>query len=203
MTKPDTVVALYARVSTDKQQDNQMARLREVAESRGYTIYGEYFDIASGQNARRPQLDLMLAAAKQHKIDRIMATKIDRVARSVVNLYNLMEDLQRWGVSIEMIDQPIDTSTSSGKFTLAVIGAVAEFERELISDRTKDGLKRAKAQGRQPGRKKRELTPYQKDKIKQIIAENPGISDNELASNFEGISRNTLIRLAREEGLIQ
>lgn len=197
------IVALYARVSTDKQTtDNQMIRLREVARSRGYMIYGEYEDVASGAVTRRPQLDKMMAAAKAGKFQKIMAVRLDRMARSVINLASLMQDLQSWNVSVEFLDQPIDTSTATGRFTTTVLAAIAEFERELISDRTKDGQARAQTQGKTIGRPVRQLTEYQREKIQRIKSENPEISDYALAKQFDGISRNTLLKLAREEGLI-
>ena len=197
------IVALYARVSTEDQTtDNQIIRLREAAKSRGYMIYGEFIDTASGACASRPQLDRMMILAKQGKVHRIMATKLDRMTRSVINLTSMMQLLESWGVSVEFLDQPIDTSTASGRFTTTILAAVAEFERELISDRTKDGQARAIAQGKVIGRPGKSLSDYQRKKIIRIKQENPDISDSALAKQFEGISRTTLIRLAREEGLI-
>ena len=195
------IVALYARVSTAGQDpDNQVVRLRAAAEARGYGIQGVYIDVASGADARRPELDRMLASAKLGEVRRVMATKIDRLARSVVNLSATMELLDSWGVTIEFLDQPIDTSTPSGKMTFTVLAAVAEFERELISDRTKDGLARAKAQGRIGGRPARELTAYQRQKIETILAENPGIRPYSVAKMFDGIDSKVLVRLMREAG---
>ena len=195
------IVALYARVSTAGQDpDNQVVRLRAAAEARGYEIQGVYIDVASGADARRPELDRMLAAAKLGEIRCVMATKIDRLARSVVNLSATMELLDSWDVTVEFLDQPIDTSTPSGRMTFTVLAAVAEFERELISDRTKDGLARAKAQGRIGGRPARELTAYQRQKIESILAENPGIKPYSVARMFDGIDPKVLVRLMREEG---
>ena len=197
------IVALYARVSTEGQDpDNQMIRLREVAAARGYVVYAEYIDVASGACLKRPQLDRMLSAAKSGKIHKILAVKLDRLARSVINLTTIMRQLEEWGVGVEFLDQPIDTSTSSGRMTTTILAAVAEFERELICDRTKDGQARARSQGRTIGRPQKQLTDYQRDKIRRILEEEPDISDYRLAQKFEGISRNTLIKLAKEEGLI-
>lgn len=103
---------------------------------------------------------------------------------------------------VEFTGQPIDTSTASGRFTTTILSAVAEFERELISDRTKDGQARARAQGKTIGRNPRKLSEYQKEKIRRILEEDLDISHYRLAQQFEGISRNTLIRLAKEEGLL-
>lgn len=198
-------VALYARVSTAGQDpDNQMERLRSVYFARGYEtgMHHEYIDHASGANWRRPSLDAMMNDAKNGKIGHIIATKLDRLARSTINLLSIMKQLESWNVTVEFLDQPIDTSTPSGKMMLTVLGAMAEFERELIRDRTNDGLARARAQGRTGGRPKRTLSDYQRKKALSLIAENPKITINELSKNFEGISRNTLTRLLREEGII-
>lgn len=197
-------VGLYARVSTDKQDtDNQMIRLREIAQNRGYEVFDEYVDIASGRNANRPNLDRMMKDAKQHRFDKIIAVKLDRIARSVTNLNNLMNDLYAWNVGIEFIDQPIDTTTPAGKMILTILGAMAEFERELIVERTNDGLKRARKEGKTLGRKTVSLSDYQLDKARSILKENPNISMNALSKQFTGISRNTLIKCLKEEGLIE
>lgn len=197
-------VGLYARVSTDKQDtDNQMIRLREVAQNRGYEVFDEYVDIASGRNANRPNLDRMMKDAKQHRFDKIIAVKLDRIARSVTNLNNLMNDLYAWNVGIEFIDQPIDTTTPAGKMILTILGAMAEFERELIVERTNDGLKRARKEGKTLGRKTVTLSEYQLDKARSILKDNPNISMNALSKQFTGISRNTLIKCLKEEGLVQ
>ncbi len=197
-------VGLYARVSTDKQDtDNQMIRLREIAQNRGYEVFDEYVDIASGRNAHRPNLDRMMKDAKQHRFDKIIAVKLDRIARSVTNLNNLMNDLYTWNIGIEFIDQPIDTSTPAGKMILTILGAMAEFEREPIVERTNDGLKRAKKEGKTLGRKTVTLSDYQLEKARSILSENPNISMNALSKQFTGISRNTLLKCLKEEGLIE
>lgn len=196
-------VGLYARVSTDKQDtDNQMIRLREIAQNRGYEVFDEYVDIASGRNAHRPNLDRMMKDAKSHRFDKILAVRLDRIARSVINLNNLMIDLDEWKVKIEFIDQPIDTSTPAGKMILTILGAMAEFERELIVERTNDGLKRARKEGKTLGRKTTSLTDYQIEKAHRILTENPNISMNQLSKQFTGISRNTLIKCLKQEGLL-
>jgi len=196
-------VALYARVSTEEQNNaNQMDRLVEFACSREYEIAGLYEDKASGKNKSRPELDRMVDDAKHKRFDRILATKIDRLGRSVIHLTELFEQMESYGVDIEMTDQSIDTSTSAGRFTRNILSAVAELERELISERTKAGLTRTAAAGKKLGRSRKKLTVYQKEKMRSILEKNPKISQRDLAKQFEGISRNTLIRLAQEEGLL-
>lgn len=196
-------IALYARVSTQDQDPmNQVQRLNQVAKARGYTDVEYFIDKASGADPNRPELDRMLKDAQQGSIERIIATKLDRLARSTINLLSIMQKLDTWKVAVEFLDQPIDTSTPMGKMMLTVLGAMAEFERELIRDRTNDGLAKAKAQGRVGGRPKRELSEYQLKKAKEILEKNPQISHEALAEQFQGISRATLIKLLREKEMI-
>lgn len=196
-------VALYARVSTkDQDNDNQMMRLKEFAEMKGYDVFDTYEDKVSGANKSRPALDRMMKDAKARKFEKIYATKIDRLGRSLIHLTELFDDAESFGISIEMLDQPIDTSSSLGRLTRNLLGCFAEFERELISERTIDGLRRTVANGTKLGRKVKILSPYHIEKIKKILAENPNISNRQLADQIEGHSRNTVIKLARAEGLI-
>ena len=198
-------VALYARVSTKGQDpDNQLLRLEEYARTRAYEVVDKYIDTASGADAHRPRLDAMVRDAKRRRFDKVVCTKLDRLARSVINLSMLMADLEAWGVAVEFIDQPIDTSTPSGRLTTTVLAGVAEFERELIRDRTRDGLARARAEGRTGGRPRQELSDYQREKVLQILEEHPdGIPGATLASHFDGISRPTLLKLILQEGLAE
>ena len=148
-------VAIYARVSThDKEQDpeNQLIKLRDFVKKRGWTIYDEYPDRKSGGQSSRPELDRMLSAAKAHWFDAIVIVRIDRLGRSVRNLHNLLAELQHSGIALICTDQEIDTSSPTGKLLFTVLGAVSELELDLIRDRTKDGLARARAQGKRLGR---------------------------------------------------
>jgi len=148
-------VALYARVSThDKDQDpeNQLMKLRSFSESHGWAVYGEYPDERSGADASRPQLDKMLRYARGHAFDAIVIVRLDRIGRSVRNLLNLIDELERSNVKLICTDQEINTSSPGGKLLFTLLGAISEFELELIRDRTKDGLARARAQGKRLGR---------------------------------------------------
>ena len=100
------VAALYARVSTPEQDpQNQLLRLRQYADAKGW-IASEYIDVASGGNPRRPGLDALLNDCKKRGIDVVVATKIDRLARSIVNLLNVIQQLDKWGVQVVFLDQP-------------------------------------------------------------------------------------------------
>ncbi|OPY30852.1 MAG: hypothetical protein A4E32_02177 [Methanomassiliicoccales archaeon PtaU1.Bin124] len=148
-------VALYPRVSrSDKDQnpENQLIKLREFVIRKGWTIYGEYVDFASGAAPSRPAFDRMMAEARGRHFDIILVVRIDRMARSVNQLLNILEKLNNYGVSLICTDQDIDTNSPTGKLLFTILGAVAELELELIRERTKDGLARAKAQGKRLGR---------------------------------------------------
>lgn len=196
------IAALYARVSTaDQDPQNQLIRLREYAKSKGW-MTTEYIDVASGANQRRPGLDMMLQDCKKRGIDIVLCTKLDRMTRSVINLYEVMNELDKWGVRIIFLDQPIDTTDSTGRLTLNILACIAQFERELIHDRTVDGLAKAASEGRHGGRPRRELSAYQVRRAAEILQHNPQISQRELAAQFNGISKSTLIKLLRERGMI-
>ena len=149
-------VAIYARVSTDKQTvTNQLIQLREVAERCGYEIVQEYTDEGiSGAKGRseRPALNEMMKAATQRKFDMIMVWSIDRLGRSLQNLVEILNELQNMRIDLFFQQQGLDTSTPSGRMMFSVFGALAEFERALIRERVIAGQNRAKAKGKKLGR---------------------------------------------------
>jgi probable DNA-invertase (site-specific recombinase) len=195
-------VALYARVSTREQDtDNQMFRLKEFAQRRGLEVYDTYMDVCSGAKAHRPDLDRMMKDAKMHCFDKIVAIKLDRMMRSVSNLLTVCDQLKSYNVDLEFVDQQIDTSTPAGKMFFTMLSAFAEFERELISERTKDGLDRARREGKKIGHPKTTLSKDQIERIKKILEEDPQISLRKLSAMMRGISRNTLRRELSDLGL--
>jgi DNA invertase Pin-like site-specific DNA recombinase len=106
----------------------------------------------SGRKDQRPALDLLLAAARKRQLSAVVVTKLDRLARSVRHLTNLVAELEALGVDLVVIDQGIDTGTPTGKLLFHVLAAIGEFERDLIVDRTKAGMAAARRRGRLPGR---------------------------------------------------
>jgi DNA invertase Pin-like site-specific DNA recombinase len=148
-------VALYARVSRhdkDQNPENQLIKLRSFAERHQWVIYREYVDYASGAKPSRPQFDEMLRDARARQFDIILIVRIDRLARSTRHLLNVLESLQGFGVDLVCTDQEIDTKSPAGKLLFTILGAVSELELDLIRERTKDGLARARAQGKRLGR---------------------------------------------------
>ena len=149
-------VAIYARVSTDKQTtQNQKDALREVAERCGYQITQIFSeDGISGSKGRegRPALDQLMKSATQRKFDMVMCWSIDRLGRSLQNLVEILNELQAMKIDLFFLQQGMDTSTPSGRMIFSVFGAIGEFERNLIRERVIAGQKRAVANGVKMGR---------------------------------------------------
>jgi DNA invertase Pin-like site-specific DNA recombinase len=149
-------IALYARVSTDKQTcENQLQELRTIAERMNYTIVAEFVDNGiSGMKTRqdRPALDQLMKSATQRKFDMVMCWSIDRLGRSLQNLVEILNELQALKIDLFFLQQGMDTSTPSGRMIFSVFGAIGEFERNLIRERVIAGQKRAVANGVKMGR---------------------------------------------------
>ena len=132
-------VAIYARVSTKNGNQNpelQLTELRDYARARGWQVIGEFVDVGvSGAKESRPQLDALMKLAKARKIDGIIVWKLDRFGRSLKHLVTALDELEALGVAFISLRDSIDLSTPQGKLMLAVIGAMAEFERGSVSRR--------------------------------------------------------------------
>ena len=162
MDTDSTVVraALYARVSTNGHgQDTglQLDELRQVAAQRGW-LATEYVDEGiSGAKASRPALDDMMAAARKGDVDIVLVWRFDRFARSTRHLLQALEEFRQLDVEFISLRENIDTSTPMGRAVFTIVAAVAELERELISERVRAGVQRARRQGKQFGRPRRQL----------------------------------------------
>jgi DNA invertase Pin-like site-specific DNA recombinase len=154
-----TRVALYARVSTSnghQDPEMQLRELREYADRRGWQVAGEYIDHGvSGSKESRPELNRLMADAHQRRFDAILVWKIDRFGRSLKHLVNALADLGAYGVAFISLRDNLDLSTPSGRLMFQIIGAMAEFERALIQERVKAGLRNAQAKGQRLGRPRR------------------------------------------------
>ena len=141
--------AIYARVSTDKQDEqNQIPILRALARQNGWIVAEEYTDTASGRDGNRPAWQRLLKDAHGHNFSVIMSTKLDRVMRSNIHLMEVLEELESIHVMIYTQDLGLlDYSTPWGRFSIQVIGGMAEWERGIISERTRAALAVKKAQG--------------------------------------------------------
>jgi DNA invertase Pin-like site-specific DNA recombinase len=154
-------VALYARVSTtDKGQDPelQLSELREYCQRRDLQVMGEYVDRGvSGSRESRPALDRLMTDGRRRKFDVVLVWKLDRFARSLKFLVVSLADLQAVGVAFISLRDNLDLSTPSGRLMFQLIGAMAEFERALIQERVRAGLRHAKAKGKRLGRPERPI----------------------------------------------
>jgi len=158
-------VALYARVSTDdKGQDPevQMDIIRNLAKARGYEVFGEYIDFASGKDGNRPRFKAMMADASKHKFDAIMAVRLDRIMRSVVNLDQTVQKLHSYNVKLIFTDMEFDPCNPNSNLVFTMLSAIAQWEREIIATRTREGLQHAKSRGVKLGRRRRDDIPIYK-----------------------------------------
>jgi DNA invertase Pin-like site-specific DNA recombinase len=149
-----TRVALYARVSTtDQHPEVQLDALRAYSKARGFEIAQEYVDRGvSGAKSRRPALDRLQADARRRRFDVVACVKLDRLARSVRHLTGMAAEFEALGVDLVVLGQGIDTTTPAGKLMFHVLGAIAEFEGDLIRDRTRAGIAAARRRGKRLGR---------------------------------------------------
>ena len=148
-------VAIYARVSTLHSQnpEMQLAELREYASRRGWEVTAEYVDLGvSGSKESRPELNRMLAAAHSRAFDAVVCWKLDRLGRSLKHLVTTIEDLSAYGVAFISLRDNLDLSTPSGRLMMHIIGAMAQFERELIKERVSAGMHAARKRGSRIGR---------------------------------------------------
>ena len=152
-------IGLYARVSTrdkDQNPENQLIRLREFCKNKGWE-YKEYVDYASGKDPNRPMLKQMMQDLENDELAGIIVLRLDRLGRSVSNILENIKKIKDKGKFFIAIDQGISINYEGNQamndFLITILSAVAEFERNLISERVKDGIERAKKQGIKIGRK--------------------------------------------------
>ena len=151
-------VAIYCRISTEQQDlTNQIELCRKHCEIRGWEVYKIYKDIISGTKSSRPAFNQLLEDMRSYKFNAIVVSKLDRLARSLQHLLVLIDEFNGKGVQFVAVSQPIDTTSPTGKLQLQIMGAFAEFERNLISERTKEGLKGKKDVGKRGKDKKPRL----------------------------------------------
>jgi len=134
---------IYTRVSTvDQHLETQLLDLRQMAAQRGLEITLEYSDKISGVKARRPGLDQMMSDARRGKFDIVLVWASDRIARSVKNFLEILDELNRLNVEFVSFREQIDTGGPLGRAIVVIIGAISELERNLIVERVKCGMRR-------------------------------------------------------------
>jgi DNA invertase Pin-like site-specific DNA recombinase len=189
--------AIYVRVSTDKQtNENQLRELHQIAKRRGWEVVHEYRDAgisgAKGRDAR-PGLDDMLNDAQRRRFDIVMAWAIDRLGRSLLDLLGTIQTLEHCGVDLYLDQQAIDTTTPAGRLMFQVTGAFAEFERSMIKQRINAGLKRAVEQGKQLGRPR--ISPEIEKRIRDLLRAKKGML---AIAKKVGVGSGTVQRINRE-----
>jgi len=191
-------VALYARVSTNKDPttENQLLALRDWAAGRGHTVAGEYIDQGiSGTKGRdkRPGLDALMKAAVLGKFDMVAVVELSRLGRSLSHLVQIGTELQALGVDLFLHRQALDSSTPFGRMQFGMLGVLAEYERELIRERTLEGLARAKKQGKTLGRPK--VSPGKEQKIAALLK--AGTPINRIM-RLAGVAKSVVYRIKKE-----
>jgi DNA invertase Pin-like site-specific DNA recombinase len=189
--------AIYIRVSTDGQTvDNQRLELEQAAERAGWEIVGVYDDNGvSGAKSRedREAFDRLCKDATRREFDVVMSWSVDRLGRSLQDLVGFLGELHAVGVDLYLHQQGIDTTTPAGKAMFQMMGVFAEFERAMIQERVKAGLKRAVAQGKKLGRPK-----VNKDVEKVVLAKRAeGTGKRKIAKQL-GIGVSTVNRILSE-----
>ena len=148
-------VAIYCRVSTGEQDaDKQEDICKEYCKRNNLDIYKVYKDIISGSKDSRPEFNILLEDMRTMKFDCIMVTKLDRLGRSLQHLLSMFNEFNKRGIHFIASTQNIDTSSPSGRLQMQIMGAFAEFEREIIRERTKEGLRKAIGVGKRGKDKK-------------------------------------------------
>jgi DNA invertase Pin-like site-specific DNA recombinase len=186
--------ALYMRVSTvDQHPETQLLDLRQMAAQRGYEIVQQYTDRISGAKARRPGLDQMMADARRGRFDVVLVWASDRIARSVKHFLEVLDELNRINVEFISFREQIDTGGPLGRAVVVIIGAIAELERNLIIERVRAGMRRAKLEGRPIGRQ-----PLDLDRSSILRDRNQGQSLRQLAKSYR-VSRATIHRVVGQQ----
>ena len=146
-------VAVYVRVSKEDQHpENQIIELNEYAEKRDFEIFHTYVDKISGATDSRPALNELMQDARKKYFDGVVVWKLDRLGRSLQHLIQIIGEWRNLNIDFICMTEPIDTTSPSGELIFHIFGAIAQFERQLITERINLGLDRARKQGKRLGR---------------------------------------------------
>jgi len=187
-TPHSTRVAIYARVSTtDQSTDSQLLDLRRYVRERGWDIFREYVDEGiSGTKDSRPALNELMDDARKRRFDVVLVWRFDRFARSTKHLILALEEFKNLGIDFVSYQENIDTSSPLGSAIFTIISAVAQLERDIIAERVKAGLRRAKENGKKLGRPRATVDT---EKIHRLRSQ--GLSLRAIAKET-GVSRTTV-----------
>lgn len=179
-------VALYARVSTSNHGQDvemQLRELREYCQRREWAITGEYVDAGvSGSKDSRPELNRLMADAKQRRFDAVLVWKLDRFGRSLKHLVISLAEFEALGIAFVSLKDSLDLTTPQGRLMFGIISSFSEFERSLIQERVRAGLRNARAKGCKLGRPSVTASREEIDRLQRLghsraaIAEHLGVS---------------------------
>lgn len=179
----------YARTSTTEQKAGLAGQLRELDQATCEKVFQE--EVSSVDKDGRDQLAAALDFIREG--DTLVVTKLDRLARSVRHLLEITERLEAKGATLRILGMGIDTATPNGRLMLNLLGSIAQFEREIMLERQREGIAKAKADGKYKGRK-----PTGAEKIEEIrrLVEVDGLSPTE-AARRAGVARATAYRVLK------
>jgi DNA invertase Pin-like site-specific DNA recombinase len=184
---------LYMRVSSlDQHPETQLYDLHQMAAQRGYQIVAEFTDKISGVKARRPGLDDLLRDARRSRFDVVLVWACDRIARSTRHFLEVLDELNLLNIEFISFREQIDTGGPLGRAVVVIIGAVAELERNLIVERVRAGMRRARLEGRHIGRR-----PLELDREAICRDRQHGMSLGQIAKTHR-VSRTTICRVLHE-----
>ena len=179
--------------SVDQHPETQLYDLRQMAAQRGYEIVQEHTDRISGARARRPGLDDLMRDARRGRFDVVLVWASDRIARSVKHFLEVLDELNRLNIEFVSFREQIDTGGPLGRAIVAIIGAIAELERNLFLERVRAGMRRARLEGRHIGRR-----PLDLDRESILRDRQRGQSLGQIA-RAHSISRATVHRVIHEQ----
>lgn len=190
--------AIYCRVSTADQSCERQARdLRAFAKRGGYKVVKVFKETGSGTKLDRAERKKILALAQAREIDCVLVTELSRWGRSTIDLLGTLRELESWKVSvIAMSGMTFDISTPHGRMMATFLSGIAEFERDLISERVKSGLAAAKARGKKLGRQQGQRPKSDKLAPKVVALVDEGRSYRWIARDL-GISKNTVLDIVK------
>ena len=193
-------VALYCRVSTDDQSCERQERdLVAFAQRAGYEVVGIWKEVGSGVKTDRSERKQVMALAQDRRIEGIVVTELTRWGRSTMDLIQTLQQLQAWGVSLKaQTGLDFDLSTPQGKMMASVMAALAEFERDLLSERIRSGLATAKAKGKQIGRRVGQRVKADRLGPKVLELKEQGFTYRQIARKLN-ISKNTVTDIVKRD----
>ena len=183
-------IAVYCRVSTlDQSTDSQVLDLRRYVSESDWTLYKEYCDNGiSGTKDNRPALNQLMDDARKRRFDMVLCWRFDRFARSTKHLILALEEFRNLGIDFVSYQENIDTGSPLGSAIFTIISAVAQLERDIIAERVRAGLRRAKENGKKLGRPPKKVDEYE---IRRLRSE--GRSLRQIATELN-VSKNTVVR---------